>query len=190
MKAWPLSQQNQHYPFTTCYTQPGLSVTLRGAASHIVKTSAILSSAQQIYNRSQETIFGKTRLRVAIITREHTKLLIAEYQLFTVSCSERAADFMDINHLSQRVYCTSPSQCHTQTHTIYCIFQLSLMEMTENLWAWCQSTAESMNKTCLLNVIVNVRHYFLRHSYSFYTLKRFVTTQEDSPARMWISPVW
>lgn len=55
-----------------------------------------MGSARQIYYKSWESIFGEISLWAAIITQEHTKLLIAEYQLFTVSCSERVADFVDI----------------------------------------------------------------------------------------------
>lgn len=47
-------------------------------------------------NSLQEVIFGKIPLWVVIIMRKRTELLIAGYQLFTVSCSERVADFMDI----------------------------------------------------------------------------------------------
>lgn len=32
MKAWPLSQKIKHYPFTTCYMQPGLCATLHATA--------------------------------------------------------------------------------------------------------------------------------------------------------------
>lgn len=138
----------KHYPFT-CYMPSGLSVPLHGTGFYQTLgsqmwTSATLSSAQQFRISGRETIFGKIRLWVIIITHEHTKLLIAEHLLFTVSCSESVADFMDISHVGQRVYCTSPLRCMTLTHshTINHIFQLSLIEMTENLWAWRQSTAE------------------------------------------------
>lgn len=53
-------------------------------------------SALQSYYRSREAIFSEIPLWVAIIKQRRTKLLIARYQLFAVSYSERAADFMDV----------------------------------------------------------------------------------------------
>ena len=81
--------------------KPGPCATSHGTASithqdHKFEFQLHLSSAQQIYNGSRETIFGAIPLWIAIITQERTKLLIAEYQLFAVSGSERVADFMDI----------------------------------------------------------------------------------------------
>ena len=100
------------------------------------------SSTQQVCIRSRETIFGKIPLWVVIITHEHTKLLIAEYQRVTVSYSERVADFMDISHLGQRIlyffYVMPPSHTHMETNDVRAQ----------------QKKKKSMNrpKTCLLNV--------------------------------------
>ena len=103
MKALPLSFKKKsnilHLLFATY--KPGSCAASHGTASithrdHKLEFRLHLSSAQQIYNGSRETIFGTIPLWIAIITQECTKLLIAEYQLFAVPGSERVADFMDI----------------------------------------------------------------------------------------------
>lgn len=158
MPAWPLSQKNQtlsiyYMRHAVCFTWRSFNQTLGSQ----MWTSATFSSAQQVCIRSREIIFGKIPLWVVIITHEHTKLLIAEYQLVTVSYSERVADFMDISHLGQSTVLRLCSATQPHAHG--------------NQWR--QSTAEkkSMNrpKTCPLNVIVNVRLCVLSHSNSFHT---------------------
>lgn len=47
-------------------------------------------------NSLQEVIFGKIPVWVVVIMWKRSEVLIAGYQLFAVSCSERVADFMAV----------------------------------------------------------------------------------------------
>lgn len=92
----PVKKKGKHYPFTTCCNQLYMALLLSNPGDHKFEPPVTQISALQSYYRSQEAIFSEIPLWVAIIMQRRTKLLIARYQLFTVSYSERAADFMDI----------------------------------------------------------------------------------------------